>query len=117
MSDNQMDRFEGMLTQLVSMVGTMKVDLEEVKADVSELKADVSALKEDVSTLKADVSQLKLEVNDLKDEQLDLKETQERQHNEVMDKLHSLEIDQDLTWTKVSANEKEIGRLKKMFNL
>ncbi|ADU32124.1 hypothetical protein [Evansella cellulosilytica] len=39
MSEKQMDRFEGMLTQLVSMVGHLKEDVDTLKADMTGMKA------------------------------------------------------------------------------
>ncbi|RXI96171.1 hypothetical protein DS745_20730 [Anaerobacillus alkaliphilus] len=131
MTEKQFDRFEGMLTQLVSMVGHLKQDVEVIKADVAELKTDVAILKTDVEVLKADVADLKLDMANVKAdvaelksdmfnvkvEITDMRETQERQHNEVMGKLELLRIDQEITWAKTVENEREIERVKKQLQM
>lgn len=92
MSDKQMDRFEGMLTQLVSMVGNLKNDVESIKSDMDIMKSDIDTMKSDINTLK-------IEMNNIKD-------TQERQYIEVMGKLELFRIDQEITWTKSNENER-----------
>ena len=85
MSENQMDRFEGMLTQLVSMVGHLREDVEMIKADLNNVKKDVTILKQ----------------------------TQEKQHVEVIGKLELLKADHEITWAKTVENERKIERIKK----
>jgi uncharacterized protein (UPF0335 family) len=111
-TDNQFDRFEGMLTQLVSMVGHLREDVDTIKQDVAELKADVATLKMDVAMLKTEVATLKTEMT-TKTELNTMKETQEKQHAEVIGKLDLLRVDQEITWQKTVENEREIERLKK----
>jgi phage shock protein A len=106
MTDNQFDRFEGMLTQLVSMVGHLREDVDTIKQDVAELKVDVAMLKTEVATLKTEMTTMKTELNTMK-------ETQEKQHAEVIGKLDLLSVDQEITWKKTVENEREIERLKK----
>ena len=107
-SEKQMDRFEGMLTQLVSMVGHLKNDVESMKSDMDIMKSDMDTMKSDMDTMKSDINTLKVDMNNIKD-------TQERQHFEVMGKLELLRIDQEITWTKSNENERDISRLKKQF--
>ncbi|MFN7252468.1 MAG: hypothetical protein ACK4M9_17065 [Anaerobacillus sp.] len=99
MTENQFGRFEGLLTQLVSMVGHLREDVDTIKQDVAELKADVAMLKTEMTTMKSELNTMK--------------ETQEKQHAEVIGKLDLLRVDQEITWEKTVENEREIERLKK----
>ncbi|MCD8510576.1 MAG: hypothetical protein LRY73_12360 [Bacillus sp. (in: Bacteria)] len=113
MSEKQMDRFEGMLTQLVSMVGHLREDVEAIKVDISNVKADLSNVKEDLSNVKADLSNVKADLSNVKADVNQLKLTQEKQHAEVIGKLELLRADHEITWAKTVENEREIERLKK----
>ncbi|SDY57005.1 hypothetical protein SAMN05421736_102296 [Evansella caseinilytica] len=84
MDEKQLDRFEGMLTQLVSMVGHLREDVDTIKSDVNMLKSHVAAVTE----------------------------KQEKHHIEVIGKLEILRADHEITWTKTVENERDIARLK-----
>lgn len=89
MTDGQMERFEGMLTQLVTMVG-------HIREDVGNLKEDMANMKEEI---------------------IGFNITQEKQHNEVMEKIDDLKVDQDLAWAKIAQNERDIMRIKQRINI
>ena len=99
MSEERLERIEGLLTDLIGKVAIvhrdnidikegqkqlqadvalLKGDVGELKEDVSGLKVDVGELKEDVSGLKVDVAELKADVAALKDGQARMEQTLEK---------------------------------------
>ncbi|WP_456277524.1 hypothetical protein [Bacillus sp. AK128] len=84
MNEERVERMEGLLTQLVSMVGSLKVDMEAMKKDMEDIKFE---LKE-------------------------FKETNEREHSEILSKLKDIESDQDHIWEKTVRNERDIAKFK-----
>lgn len=99
MSEERLERIEGLLTDLIGKVAIvhrdnidikegqkqlqadvalLKGDVGELKEDVSGLKVDVGELKEDVSGLKVDVGELKADVAALKDGQARMEQTLEK---------------------------------------
>lgn len=136
MSEN--NRMEEMLSALITMVGTIKSDLEIVKEDMAHLREDVNHLREDVNHLRVDVDHLRKDVDHLRKDvdqlQLDMDQVKcdmiemkveikeirhdgERSHKEVMDKLSLIEADQDFIWDKVVRHEREMVKLKKQYEL
>lgn len=76
-----------------------------------EFKSDMVELRQE---LKSEISDLRKE---FKSDMATMEEKNDQRHNEVMDKLNFLEINQDITWEKTVKNEREIERLKKQHNL
>ncbi|MFA9556753.1 hypothetical protein ACERII_05585 [Evansella sp. AB-rgal1] len=110
MSDEQMNRFEGMLTQLISMVGHIQKSVDTLKEDMIEIKADMAAIKADRTMKKTEMSLIKTEMPYIK-------ETKEKQqHAEVMGKLELLRMDQEITWAKTVENERNIERLTRQLS-
>ncbi|MDQ0257755.1 chromosome segregation ATPase [Evansella vedderi] len=103
MTEQQMERFEGMLTQLVTMVGHIREDMNNIKEDMSNMKEEMNNLKEDMKNMKEEIVGIKI--------------TQERQHQEVLEKIDALKVDQDLAWAKIAQNERDIMRIKQRINL
>lgn len=113
MTEKQMERFEGMLTQLVSMVAHLKEDVDMIKEDICDMKTEINSMKTEISSMKTEINGMKNEINGMKAEITNIKETQEKQHVEVMGKLELLRIDHEITWAKTIENERDIERLKK----
>ena len=113
MTETQIERFEGMLTQLVSMVGSLKEDIDTIKNDVSNLKTEVSNIKTEVNNIKTEMNIMKTDINNLKADMKHMEEKQEKRHAEIIGQLELLRIDQQITWAKTSENEMDIERLKK----
>ena len=96
MSEERLERIEGLLTDLIGKVAIVHRDNIDIKrpkttssrccpvADVASLKrmypaeVDVGELKEDVSELKVDVAELKADVAALKDGQARIEQTLEK---------------------------------------
>jgi archaellum component FlaC len=85
MSEERLERIEGLLTDLIGKVAIVhrdNIDIKEgqkqLQADVGLLKGDVGELKEDVSELKVDVAELKADVAALKDGQARIEQTLEK---------------------------------------
>lgn len=68
MSEERLERIEGLLTDLIGKVAVVHGDNIDIKNSQNELKEDVAALKADVVGLKEDVSVLKDDVALLKDD-------------------------------------------------
>lgn len=113
MNDNQLNRFEGILTQLVSMVGILCKDVSLIKADLADVKTDLANVKTELADVKADLSDVRVDVSNLKLDLAQVKETQQRQHAELLGKLELLRVDHEITWAKTVENERQIERLKK----
>lgn len=65
--EKRLERIEDMVTQLISVVGSMNKDMQTVKSDVGVLKSDVSELKSDVSQLKLQYGSLEQRFSDFSD--------------------------------------------------
>ncbi|MDG5789873.1 hypothetical protein QA612_20665 [Evansella sp. AB-P1] len=109
MTDERMDRFEGMLTQLVSMVGHLKEDMDTLKDEMIGMKDDMNGMKADMNGMKDDMAEVKADM-------AGMKATQEKQHAEMMGKLELLRMDQEITWAKSVDNERNIERLNRQLS-
>lgn len=94
--EESLERMEKMLATLIGMVDDIKKDQLEMKQDIAEVKVGQKVMREDISSMQNE---------------------HEKQHNEMMNRLVSIEIDKELTWEKVVQNERELLRLKKQFDI
>lgn len=99
--EEKIDRLESMISQLITMVAGLRQELKSEIAELrTEFKSDMAGLR---SEFKSDMAAMS-EKNDIR-------------HEEVMEKLNFLDINQDITWEKTVKNEREIERLRKQLNL
>ena len=89
-------KIEEMLSQLITMVGG--------------IREEQTSMKEEQVSFRHELQGMKEELNSLRDES-------EIRHHEIMDRLSSLEFDHELTWEKTVRNEREIGKMKKLYEL
>lgn len=57
-------RIENMLSQLITMVGSMQVDQQEMKQEIIGLKKDLQKAKQDVTGLKKNFIKLNMKLTD-----------------------------------------------------
>ena len=97
MMEKRLDKMEDMLSQLIQMVGSMKVDQEEMKQEQKGMKQK-QQLTEQL-------------LHELKYTQEKMAEDNEREHGEILKRLKGLERDQDFIWEKSVRNERDIIRI------
>ncbi|MFC4023936.1 hypothetical protein ACFOUV_09030 [Oceanobacillus longus] len=97
------DKLEGMMAQLINTVGNMMEEQTSIKNDISSIKKEQTSMREGQTSMKNYISSIK-EENGIR-------------HKEVMDQLALVKADQDVLWDKSIQNEREIGIVKKLYNL
>ena len=85
-----------MLATLIGMVGDIKNEQTLIKQEQHEMIKDVAGIKQEQKSMQEGVATIQ--------------DKQEKQHNEIMHRLVSIEIDKELTWDKVIQNERELQR-------
>jgi chromosome segregation ATPase len=92
MLEERLDRIEGMLTQLLTIVGNMQTVQQEhgKRLDAIEKRMDALEARMDATDVKND-----------------------RRHSEIMDRFNRLEMDQDFIWEKAARNERELELIKR----
>jgi uncharacterized phage infection (PIP) family protein YhgE len=82
------DKVESMLTQLITMVGNIQSEQQEMK----------------------------IKLQNMENKLQDLETKEEERHKEIVDRFKSLENDQDFIWEKTARNEREIANIKRQFS-
>lgn len=95
---------EDMLSDLIKLVGSMKVEVYGIKTEIVSMKTDIATMKTDIATMKTDITTMKTDISNL-DAKVD------KNHTEVMCKLKDMKLDQDHIWEKTVRNERDIAKL------
>ena len=103
-------KIEEMLSQLITMVGGIREEQTSMKEEQASFRHELQGMKEEQVSFRHELQGMKEELNSLRDES-------EIRHHEIMDRLSSLEFDHELTWEKTVRNEREIGKMKKLYEL
>ncbi|AVQ99961.1 hypothetical protein OBCHQ24_13390 [Oceanobacillus iheyensis] len=110
MSEERFDRMENTLSQIITMLGNVMEEQTAMKTDQATMKEELTTLKDMQAAMKADQATMWKEITAMK------KESKE-QHTEVMDKLKSIEANQEHILEKAARNEREFARFKNQFHL
>ncbi len=110
MSEERFDQMEQTLSQIFTMLGNVMEEQTAMKTDQATMKEELTSLKDTQTAMKSDQATMWKEITAMK------KESKE-QHTEVMDKLKSIEADQEHIWEKAARNEREFARFKNQFHL
>jgi sRNA-binding protein len=107
--EERLENIENMLSQLIKMVGNLNIEQQEMKKEQQEMKKEQQEMKKEQQEMKKEQQEMKKEFQNagIKSEE---------RHHEVVDRLKSLEIDQDFIWEKTVRNEREIENLKRRLN-
>lgn len=92
MSEKRLQNIETMVSQLITMVGTLQVEQNGMKGDMQNMQGDLQDLKNGLDRLE---------------------EKGEKRHKEILARLKDIEMDQDIIWDKVSQHEREIEHIKR----
>jgi uncharacterized coiled-coil DUF342 family protein len=85
------EKIEGMLSELIKMVGNIHTEQKEMKQEQNEMKQDQKNMHQKLQELE--------------------KKAEER-HKEILERFTAIEIDQDFIWAKTARNEREIAHIK-----
>lgn len=108
MSKERLDRLEGMMSQLITMVGNLHNSISDMQKDMKEM---LTVQKEHGKKFEAIETRM-----DTMETTLDKMETKnELRHQEVLNQIKRLEKDQDFIWEKAARNERELGIIKRSF--
>jgi hypothetical protein len=99
MTEERLERLEGMMSQLITMVGNMHKTMDEMRNDIKE-----------VQTVQKEHGQ-KFESIELRMDKMETKN--ELRHQEVLNQIKRLEKDQDFIWEKAVRNERELEIMKR----
>ncbi|MGP4064465.1 hypothetical protein ACTWPF_06030 [Oceanobacillus sp. M65] len=109
MSEERFDRMENTLSQIITMLGNVMEEQTAMKTDQATMKEELTTLKDMQAAMKADQATMWKEITAMKEEN-------KEQHTEVMDKLKTIEADQEHIWEKAARNEREFARFKNQFH-
>jgi predicted nucleic acid-binding Zn-ribbon protein len=98
MDEQRLDRMEDMLSKLITLVGNLNQQFQEMKNDMHELKSYM-----------IDMKNYHLE---MKNEQMQMRSDNEKQFTKIHKTLAEIRSDQDYIWEKAVRNEREIAKLK-----
>lgn len=93
------NRIESMLSQLISMVGSIQTEQQAMKSDIAEMKSEIKEVKQQQESIQNRLEKLET--------------ISEERHKEILERFESLERDQDFIWEKTARNEREIGNIKR----
>ncbi|WP_423410534.1 hypothetical protein AABM38_11650 [Heyndrickxia sp. MSNUG] len=106
MLEERFDRVEGMLTQMLTIVGNIQTlqqehgkRLDSIEKRLDNLEARMDSLETRIDSLEA-----KMDASDAKND---------GRHSEIMDRFNRLEMDQDFIWEKAARNERELELIKR----
>lgn len=105
MSEQQFERMEDMLTQLVGMVAKNNEKVDTITKEMQTMTGEIASIREDQQSMSTEISFIK------KDQQ-SMSTDNGRRHEEIMRKFNTVEADQDYTWEKTARNEREIAKIK-----
>lgn len=127
MSEARLEKIEGMLSQLILMVGKMNETQVQMQQDIQQLKQEQQEMKGEMKAFKQEQQGMKGEMKTFREGQLEVKgkldtidqnqrnneKKNEERHHEVSKRLKSMEVDQDFVWEKAVRNERELAVLKR----
>lgn len=93
------NRIESMLSQLISMVGSIQTEQQAMKSDIAEMKSEIKEVKQQQESIQNRLEKLET--------------ISEERHKEILERFESLERDQDFILEKTARNEREIGNIKR----
>lgn len=117
LSEERFDRMENTLSQIITMLGNVMEEQTAMKTDQATMKEELTTLKDMQAAMKADQATMKSDQATMWKEITAMKKESKEQHTEVMDKLKSIEADQEHIWEKAARNEREFARFKNQFHL
>ena len=106
MSEERLERLEGMMSQLITMVGNLHNSMSDMQKDMKEIQKDMK----EVQTVQNEHGQ-KFEAIELRMDKMETKN--ELRHHEVLHQIKRLEKDQDFIWEKTVRNERELEIMKR----
>jgi predicted nucleic acid-binding Zn-ribbon protein len=106
MSEERLDRLEGMMSQLITMVGNLHNSMSDMQKDMREMQKDMKEMQ----TVQKEHGQ-KFESIELKMDKMETKN--ELRHQEILNQIKRLEKDQDFIWEKAVRNERELEIMKR----
>jgi regulator of replication initiation timing len=96
MDEKRLERIEDMLSNLITMVGSINSKLQSSLEEQAAMRSDISAIQKEQSAMRSEM---------------------ETRHSEIMDKLKIIQADQDYIWEKSARNEREIAKIKNRVQL
>ncbi|WP_156288177.1 hypothetical protein [Oceanobacillus salinisoli] len=111
MNEERFDRLEDMMTTLINTVGKI------MENQTTTMSNDINEIKTEQSSMRDDINEIKTEQNSMQDKMDEMQKENDTRHKEVIEKLTSIEADQEHIWGKSARNEREFARFKNMYGL
>jgi chromosome segregation ATPase len=124
------DKIEGMLSQLIRMVGNIQSEQQEMKqvqqdmqgrlqsmeGKLQDMDGKLQDMEGKLQDMDSKLQSMESKLTDMEGNLQGIEEKGEERHQEVLGRFKALEIDQDFIWEKVARNEREIGTIKRQLN-
>ena len=113
MSEERLERLEGMMSQLITMVGNMHNSIIGIQKDMNGMQKDINGMQKDMNEIQTVQKEhgLKFEAIELRMDKMETKN--DLRHREVLNQMKRLERDQDFIWEKAVRNERELEIIKR----
>ena len=120
MTEERLERLEGMMSQLITMVGNLHNSMRDMQKDMKEMQTDMKEMQTDMKEMQTNMKEMqtvqkehgqKFESIELRMDKMETKN--ELRHQEVLHQLKRLEKDQDFIWEKTVRNERELEVMKR----
>lgn len=120
------NKIEDMLTQLITIVGTMQADFQGMKIQMNEMQLQMNGMQTQMNEMQTQMNEMQTQIQKLdnKVDQLDSRVSQletrvsqletkgEERHKEIMNQFKTMENDQNFIWEKTVRNERDIASIK-----
>ncbi|WNF24948.1 hypothetical protein [Mesobacillus jeotgali] len=127
MTEERLERLEGMMSQLITMVGNLHNSMSDMQKDMKEMQTDMKEMQTNMKEMQTDMKEMQTDMKEMQTVQkehgqkfesielrMDKMETKnELRHQEVLHQLKRLEKDQDFIWEKAVRNERELEVMKR----
>lgn len=121
MSEERLDRLEGMMSQLITMVGNIHNTMIEMQKTINGMQTRMDGMEKSMDGMEKSMDGMlavqkehgqKFEAIELGMDKMETKN--ELRHQEVLQHLKRLEKDQDFIWEKAVRNERELEIMKRI---
>ena len=123
MSEERLARIEGILSQLVTMVGNLHTVQQEMLITLKSFDSRISSLEDKASfaetrfdALESRFDALESRFDALESRLDNIEAKNDVRHGEIIERFKRLELDQDFIWEKAVRNERELELLKRRMN-
>ncbi|MBT2641567.1 hypothetical protein J7I80_04970 [Bacillus sp. ISL-41] len=113
MTEERLERLEGMMSQLITMVGNLHNSMSEMQTVQKEHGKRFEAIEMRMGNMETKMDQMVSKLNPIETKMDQMETKNELRHQEMLNQVKRLEKDQDFIWEKAVRNERELEIMKR----